>query len=87
MPFYHARFMKTVSDSTGHEHDCCQFETVVEADDKEAAASEAQVRLCNQHHVPHWSHCADALEIETLPRREAQRERVEAMKDVWAFMG
>lgn len=87
MARYHVRFMKTVPDSTGHDHYLCQFETVVEAECKDEAANLAAARFCAEHHIPHWCHHAEAMELETLPGYLEECERADAVEDAWAFMG
>ena len=67
---YHVRFFKTLQDSTGHPHECCQGEVEVQADDDPGAIVVARRRLAELAHVADWSLRADCETVECLPTRK-----------------
>jgi hypothetical protein len=66
MPHFRVKFLKNVSDATGHEHKMCQREIDVEAETEAAAIEEAKTRFSSAEHSGEWSLRADAIEVEAI---------------------
>jgi hypothetical protein len=64
---FQVSFMKTVPDSTGHDHVVCQFRTQVAADNEQAAIGLAIDEFCRNRDIACWGDYADALELRALP--------------------
>jgi hypothetical protein len=63
VPAYHVRFLKNVSDDTGHDHRTLQATFAVEGQSSDEALTAAQNLFCAAHHVQDWRFYADAFEI------------------------
>jgi hypothetical protein len=71
MPSFDVRFMKTVCDDTGHEHQACQAAFTVDALSLPEAVRKAEADFCSQKRVRDWTLFADAVEFRSsgpLPR-------------------
>lgn len=66
MALYRVRFIKTVSDATGHEHRMCQREFDIEAETREDAIEEAKDRFSSAEQSSHWSLRADTIEAQEI---------------------
>ena len=75
MARFSIRFMKVLSDDTGHEHTICQRNVEVEAPSLEEARDTAEQRFCVLERVQHWSHYADAIEVEQVAAEQDARPR------------
>jgi hypothetical protein len=69
---FRVRFLKNVSDATGHSHRICQRTVDVKAGDEHVAAGQAKLLFCSLERIGDWSFRADALEVEPL---EAAKRR------------
>ena len=67
---YRVRFFKTLEDSTGHSHECCQGEVEVQADDDPGAIVMARRRFAELAHIADWSLRADYETVQCLPTRK-----------------
>lgn len=67
---YRVSFFKTLQDSTGHPHDCCQGEVEVHASDDPEAVLIARQRFAELTHVGDWSLRADNEKTERLTGRK-----------------
>jgi hypothetical protein len=63
-------FFKTLQDSIGHPHDCCQGEVEVHASDDPEAVLIARQRFAELTHVGDWSLRADYEKTERLTGRK-----------------
>ena len=68
MPSFDVRFIKTVCDDTGHEHQACQAAFTVEALSLTEAVRRAEADFCRQKQVHDWTIFADAVEFECRRR-------------------
>lgn len=66
MPAFRVTFLKTLSDSTGHDHQICQRRLELDATDRASALAEAQAIFCRLEKVSCWSNHADALKVDCL---------------------
>ena len=66
MPRFAVRFLKAVSDDTGHERKVCQRSLEIEAECWAGALSAAREQLGRLEGTPDWMHYADAVELERL---------------------
>jgi hypothetical protein len=66
MALYRIRFMKLISDATGHEHRMCQSEFEVEAESQDAAIEEAKGRFSSGEQSGDWSLRADTIEAQEI---------------------
>ena len=64
------RFMKIVSDSSGHERQICQCEVDVEAQNPEEARALAEEKFCASEGVKNWQMHADTVEMDQVAREE-----------------
>jgi 1,2-phenylacetyl-CoA epoxidase PaaB subunit len=71
MSRYEVRFIKNISDATGHDHRVCQRVVGVEAGDAGSAISKAQDLFCRLERVGSWTVHADAFELDCLPAAPA----------------
>ena len=67
---YRVRIFKTLQDSTGHPHECCQGEVEVQADDDPGAIVVARWRIAELAHVADWSLRADYETVQCLSTRK-----------------
>jgi hypothetical protein len=65
MPSFDVRFIKTVCDDTGHEHQACQAAFTVEALSLTEAVRRAEADFCRQKQVHDWTLFADVVEFRT----------------------
>ena len=73
MSRYEVRFIKNISDATGHDHRVCQRVIGVEAGDADSAVVKAKDLFCRLERVGRWTIRADAFELDCLqgaPARE-----------------
>jgi len=70
MPTFQVRFLKAVSDDTGHERKVCQRALEVEADCWAGALSAAREQLGRAESTPDWMRHADAIELARKIHRE-----------------
>jgi hypothetical protein len=56
---FQVSFFKTLMDSSGHLHECCQGEIAVQAVDEVTAVSAARKHFALSKHIPDWSLYAD----------------------------
>ena len=63
MPMFEVRFLKAVSDDTGHERKVCQRALEVEAECWAGALSAAREQLDSAECTPDWMRHADAIEL------------------------
>jgi hypothetical protein len=63
MPSFEVRFLKTVCDDTGHEHQACQAAFSIDAASLTEAVRCAEADFCRQKHVRDWTIFADAVEF------------------------
>jgi hypothetical protein len=73
MPRFEVRFLKAVSDDTGHERKVCQRALEVEADCWAGALSAAREQLGTTEGTSDWMRYADAIELERLECTAASR--------------
>ncbi len=73
MARFEVRFLKAVSDDTGHERKVCQRALEVEADCWAGALSTAREQLDRAEGVTDWMRHADAIELERLECTSAPR--------------
>jgi len=66
MPMFEVRFLKAVSDDTGHERKVCQRALEVEAECWAGALAAARDQLCGAESTSDWMRYADAIELEHL---------------------
>jgi hypothetical protein len=66
MPIFRIRFIKTVSNDTGHERQVCQRAVEIEAEDALAALGPARAAFCELEQIPDWSYRADCCEAEVV---------------------
>lgn len=66
MPQFRVKFLKNISDATGHEHKMCQQEIDVEAETESAAVEEAKARFSSGEQSGEWSLRADVIEVEAI---------------------
>jgi hypothetical protein len=64
---FHVGFFKTLTDSAGHPHSCCQGAVQVEAPDEGSAVETARRRFAEVKCIGDWSLYADYERIERLP--------------------
>ena len=60
---FDVRFLKTVCDDTGHEHQACQAAFTIEAASLTEAVKRAEADFCRLKHVHDWTIFADAVEF------------------------
>ena len=79
MSRYEVRFIKNISDATGHDHRVCQRVVGVEAGDADSAVVKAKDLFCRLERVGSWTSHADAFELDCLsaatPREGQQNAR------------
>lgn len=68
MPLFRVRFLKRVSDATGHETLICQRWFDVDAECEAGAVDEAQGRFRQAERTRDWRLRADHVEAEALDR-------------------
>jgi hypothetical protein len=71
MSRYEVRFIKNISDATGHAHRVCQRVVGVEAGDPDSAIVKAKDLFCRLERVGTWTFHADAFELDCLPAAPA----------------
>ena len=72
MSRYEVRFIKNISDATGHDHRVCQRVVGVEAGDADSAVVKAKDVFCRLERVRSWTIHADAFEVDCLPAAPAR---------------
>ena len=70
MPKFKFRFMKLVSDSSGHERQICQREVEVEAQNPEEARGLAEEQFCASEGINNWNMHADTVEIDQINKED-----------------
>jgi hypothetical protein len=66
MPSFEIRYVKTLCDDTGHEHNACQSVVTVEAPNAHEALRLAEAQACGRRHLSDWTIFADAIELRTI---------------------
>lgn len=67
---YRVAFFKTVQDSTGHPHNCCQGTIDVNAENEESAIASASRRFAELGGVEDWRLRAERAQVEALVAHE-----------------
>ena len=70
MAIYCIRFMKTVTDDTGHERQVCQRAVEIEAESAEAALRPARAVFCKLEGIADWLNRADCSETELVADKD-----------------
>jgi hypothetical protein len=74
MPAYEVRFLKSVFDPYGHQHQVPQAAFTIEGPDVDHALAAAQRRFCQVRRIPEWRVHADEFLVEPLrPQRQPRR--------------
>lgn len=66
MQRFRVRFLKKVSDATGHEHKMCQREFEIEAESETAAIDAAKSMFSSAEQSGEWSLRADEIQVELI---------------------
>jgi hypothetical protein len=66
MQRFRVKFLKNISDATGHEHKMCQREFDVDAESEAAAVEQAKALFSPAEQSGEWSLRADAIEVEPI---------------------
>ena len=77
MPGYRVRFLRTVSNDTGHEANVCQALLDVEAASEDQAIARAKEAICSRGVSP-WSlscFCPEVVPLGSVPIQISGRER------------
>ena len=70
MSHFKFRFLKLVSNSSGHERQICQREVDVEAQNPEEARALAEEKFCASEGVRHWHMHADTVEMDRVTKED-----------------
>jgi hypothetical protein len=75
MALYRVRFLKTVCDATGHEHQICQSAIDVEAESNEAAIARAERLFASRNGACDWRFYVDRVHVDRSEATSASRRR------------
>ena len=70
MRHFDIRFMKSLSNDTGHHQDVCQGELLVEAPNAIEALRFAEAEFCHHEETRDWTIYADRIEVRLEERKE-----------------